>query len=212
MQTKILPFNALSATQLTEVAHALEQGAVAVLATDTVYGLATGAFCESAIQHIYALKERPAHMPLQLLVASAAAALQVSQMSEPVHQVATTFWPGGLTLILPPSPAGQPLLRGFSGLGIRVPAHPNLQALLQQLKMPLACTSANVHGQPVLTQEKEVISQFDGRVDFIITDGTLSPTASTVLDATVTPPRVLRVGTISKEELARVYQGPLGTL
>lgn len=207
MQTKILPFNTLSATQLAEVARALEQGAVAALATDTVYGLATGAFCEPAIQQIYTLKERPAHMPLQLLVASAAAALQVAQMNEQVLRVATAFWPGGLTLILPPGPAGRALLRGFSGLGIRVPAHPNLQALLAQLTMPLACTSANVHGQPVLTQEKDVMTQFDGRVDFILTDGTLSPTASTVLDFTATPPRLLRAGTISKEELAQVYPG-----
>ncbi len=209
MKTQILPFKTLSATQLTKVAHALEQGAVAALATDTVYGLATGAFCERAIQQIYALKERPVNMPLQLLVASVAVAAKVTQMNEQVHRVATTFWPGGLTLILPPSPSGQPLLRGFSGLGIRVPVHPNLQALLAQLTMPLACTSANVHGQPVLTHEKDVVNQFDGRVDFILTDGTLSPTASTVLDATLTPPRLLRVGTISKEDLTRIYKGPI---
>lgn len=209
MQTKILPFNTLSAQQLAEVARALEQGAVAALATDTVYGLATGAFCEDAIRQIYALKERPATMPLQLLVASVAQAEQVSCMDEKVRCIAQTFWPGGLTLILPPSPAGRPLLRGFSGLGIRVPAHPNLQALLAQLNMPLACTSANVHGQPVLTRAEDVIHQFSGRVDFMLTDGTLSPMASTVLDVTVTPPHVLRAGTISKEELARVYQGPI---
>ena len=209
MQTKILPFNALSATQLVEVARALEQGAVAALATDTVYGLATGAFCEPAIQQIYALKERPASMPLQLLVADVAQAQAITHMTRDVRCVAETFWPGGLTLILPPSPKGIPLLRGFSGLGLRVPAHAALQQLLGMLSTPLACTSANVHGQSALTRQEDVIAQFDGRVDFILTDGTLSPMASTVLDATVIPPHVLREGAISKEELAHAYHGSI---
>ena len=209
MKTQILPLNTLTQEQRVGISRALEQGAVAALATDTVYGVATGAFCEKAIASIYALKERPTQMPLQLLVASVAQAQVVTCMTDSVCRIAQTFWPGGLTLVLPPSPAGRPLLRGFRGLGVRVPAQRALQQLLAQLSMPLACTSANLHGQPVLTHEQAVKEQFEGKVDFILTGGTLSPVASTVLDVTSVPPRLLREGTISKEALARVYQGPL---
>ncbi|MBR5151208.1 MAG: Sua5/YciO/YrdC/YwlC family protein, partial [Elusimicrobiaceae bacterium] len=89
--------------------------------------------------------------------------------------------------------------------GLRVPAHTVLQALLKQLPMPLACTSANVHTSPVLTRLEDVKTVFAGQVDFILADGTLSPTASTVVDVTSAAPRVLREGQLTQEEIARVY-------
>ena len=207
MKTQILALSNLAQDQLAHVADCLAKGATAALATDTVYGLATGAFCEESIQAIYALKQRPATMPLQLLVASVTQAKQIANLSEPICRVANAFWPGGLTLIVPPSETGKPLLRGFSGLGIRVPALEPLQRILAQMTMPLACTSANLHGQAVLTCQEDVINQYNGKVDFILAGGTLSPTPSSVLDATKQPAHLLREGTISKEELTRVYGG-----
>ena len=207
MKTQILPLFNLTSAQLAHVTDCLAKGATAALATDTVYGLATGAFCEQSIQSIYALKERPATMPLQLLVASVTQAKQIANLSEPVCRLANVFWPGGLTLIVPPSEAGKPLLRGFSGLGIRVPALEPLQRVLTKMSMPLACTSANLHGQAVLTCQEDVINQYNGKIDFILAGGTLSPTPSSVLDVTKQPAQLLREGTISKEELTRVYGG-----
>ena len=74
------------------------------------------------------------------------------------------------------------------------------------MTMPLASTSANVHGSPTLTREEDVVKQFDGQVDYILTDGTLSPTASTVLDATGDEPHILREGSLDIEELLSVYE------
>ena len=69
MKTKIYNMRTLSTEQITDIAGALSNGALAVFATDTVYGIGTGAFCEESVQRIYALKQRPAAQPLQLLVA-----------------------------------------------------------------------------------------------------------------------------------------------
>lgn len=200
MTARIFDTHTVTPAQLAEIARALSNGAIAIFPTDTVYGIGTGAFCESALKKIYQIKERPASQPLQILTASVAQAGQVATFSPQAQQLAQTYWPGALTLILPPNANGQPLTRGFAGLGIRVPNYPLLTSILGPMTMPMASTSANLHGQPVLTQEAEVLTAFSSKVDIIIKGGTLSPTASSVVDLTQKPV-LLREGAISKAQL-----------
>ncbi len=207
--TTILKADTLTDTQTADLARALDNGAIAVFATDTVYGIGAGAFCETAVQKIYTIKKRPATQPLQILTADVAQAGRIARFSPPTERVAQVYWPGGLTLILPPTQEGKTLLRGAAGLGIRVPAYEPLRRVLAQMRGPLCSTSANLHGQPVLTDESSVLRTFDGLVDFVLLDGTLSPTASSVLDVTVTPARLLREGSILKQDLVRVYGAPI---
>lgn len=207
--TTVLKAEALTPAQVTDLARALDGGAVAVFATDTVYGIGTGAFCETSVQKIYTIKKRPVHQPLQILVASVEQAQQIARFSPQALRVAKTFWPGGLTLILPPTDEGKTLLCGASGLGIRVPACEPLRRVLAQMNGPLCSTSANLHGQPVLTDEKDVLHTFDTVADYMVLGGTLSPTASSVLDITVNPARLLREGCILKQDLARIYGAPI---
>ena len=207
-QTRIIDCAQVTESLLQEAAQDLAQGALAVLPTDTVYGLGTGAFCEDSIGQIYALKQRPATSPLQILTGSLEQARQVAEFSEGALRLAQTYWPGALTLIVPPTNEGKSLTRGFAGLGLRVPGNNFLVNLLQRLTGPLACTSANVHGQPVLTREEDIIKTFDGKVDFIFLGGTLSPVASSVVD-TMKEGRLVREGALSREELERVYGAPL---
>lgn len=199
-QTRI--FNAADMTphEIDQLACALREGAVAALPTDTVYGLATGAYCEKSIQRIYRLKNRPATSPLQLLAGSLAQAQAVAQFSEGAEELAWRFWPGALTLVLPPTAKGQELARGFAGLGLRVPGNLFLQKLLGRLTTVLACTSANLHGQPVVTEEKILLDTFTNKVDYIVLGGTLSPVASSVVDLTAHP-RLLREAGISRAAL-----------
>ena len=206
IQTKHYKLAELSESELQQIVRALTDGAVAALATDTVYGLGTGAFCEASLNRICALKNRPITQPFQLLLPDVQTAFKLAEFSPAAARLARTFWPGALTLILPPTNEGKPLLRGFEGLGLRVPAFEPLQRLLLALNGPMACTSANTHGQPVLTKEAELTEQFNGKVDFMLTAGTLSPVASCVVDFTKQPPQLLREGKITKIELARVGQ------
>ncbi len=206
MNTQIFNIHALTPAQTYALAKALENGTVAVFATDTVYGLGTGAQDELAVQKIYTLKNRPTTQPLQLLVAGLEEAQQVAVFPHGAKRVAQLYWPGGLTLILPPTPAGRSLLRGSTGLGLRVPAFGPLRQILALMNIPLACTSANAHNQPVLTHEDEVVRAFNTRVDYILLGGTLSPTASSVLDGTVTPPKILREGSIAAQDLLKTWR------
>ncbi len=207
MKTQIYNFQTLTSQQESQLAQALSQGAVAVFATDTVYGIGTGAFCNESVSRIYALKKRPATQPLQLLVPSLMHAQRIARFNAGALRVARMFWPGGLTLLVPPSEEGQSLLRGSQALGIRVPAHLPLLRILVQMSMPMASTSANLHASPVLTREEDVLNAFDGQVEYMLVSGTLSPTASTVLDVTTHVMHVVRAGEISHKELARVHRG-----
>ena len=203
MKTRIFKTADLTAEELARYAREIEQGALAVVPTDTVYGIGTGAFAEDSIQKIYRLKNRPATSPLQLLTGSMEQACAAAQFSSGAEKLARAFWPGGLTLILPPTDAGKPLLRGFAGLGFRVPGNIFLVELLRKMSVPMACTSANLHGQDVITDEKILIDTFDGKVDFIFGAGVLSPVASSVVDMTGAP-RLLREGTIKRRALEDV--------
>lgn len=200
MKTQIFPINHLTESQLQQLSEATKAGAVVAWATDTVYGLAADAFNEEAISRIYKLKGRPASMPLQILVDSVQSARPLAQWNDAALRLAEAYWPGALTLILPPSAKGKNLCRGFKGLGLRVPNHAGLLRVLTYLKKPMACTSANIHGEPVITDETILTKTFDNKVDYILTDGNLSAVASSVVDM-VAEPALLREGAIFKKEL-----------
>ena len=209
IKTRIFEIDRLQEKDWTETAVALEAGAVAALPTDTVYGLATGGRCAAAIERICLLKQRPVVMPLQILVGSMQVAEQVAVFSPEARRLCAEFWPGGLTLVLPATAEGSSLLRGFAGLGLRYPGNPFLGRLLGGLQSPLACTSANLHGEPVVTDEKTLLETFDGKVDFIFLGGTLAPTASSVVDLTGMEPVLLREGTLGKPLLEKALGRPL---
>ena len=206
-QTRIFRRAALTEADTAYLAQQLAQGAVGVFPTDTVYGIGTGARCEEAVAEIYRLKARPERQPLQLLFASTERAREAAYFSPQAQRLAQAYWPGALTLILPPLAHATALARGFAGLGIRVPKDDFLSRLLAVTDGPLACTSANVHGQPVWTEEAPVLRAFEGKADFIVLGGTLSPTASSVVDL-MRRPRLLREGQLTRAELEKTLGEP----
>ncbi len=206
MSTQIFNLADLTPAAMAALARELAGGAVAVFPTDTVYGIGTGALCEKSIQRIYQIKQRPAEQPLQVLAGSLEQARKWAVFSKRAEKLAQAFWGGALTLILPPTPDGKPLARSAAGIGIRVPNDPFLKKLLSS---PLASTSANLHGQPVLTDETKLEDTFSSKVDIIIKAGTLSPTASSVVDLTQDDsPRLLREGALAKQALEQVLKIP----
>lgn len=200
MKSQIFKASGMTPAQIKSVAAQIDGGAVCVFPTDTVYGIGTNAFKESSIERIYQAKNRPPVSPLQILTGSVAQAQEVVQWTDKAAKLARAFWPGALTMILPASKKGQPLLRGFEGLGLRVPGNAFLVGLLRQMTVPMASTSANLHGLPVITQEAELLQTFDGLVDIILLGGTLSPVASTVVEVGAEL-KVLREAAISRVQL-----------
>lgn len=204
MKTQIFNAADLTDVQLARAAQDIAHGAVAVFPTDTVYGIGTYAFNEASISRIYTLKNRPAGSALQILTGTVEQAKAITQWGPQAQKLAQAFWPGALTVILPANAAGQPLLRGFAALGIRVPGNRFLVELMTQMGGALASTSANLHGQPTLTQEKDILQTFDGKADYIFLGGTLSPVASSVINLAQHPAHLIREGAVSRARLEQV--------
>jgi L-threonylcarbamoyladenylate synthase len=192
---------------LEQAVDALERGGLVAFPTDTVYALGAHAFLPEAVEQLYSVKERPTHRPIPLLLPGPAAVETVCADVTPLAwRIAERFWPGGLSLILRRAPVvPDAVTAGGPTVAVRVPDHALVRELCSRLGAPLAATSANLHGQPDLVTAAEVQAALGGRIPLVL-DGGPCPggVASTVLDLTVSPPVILRLGPVTAVQLAAV--------
>lgn len=188
-------------------AELLRAGEVVALPTETVYGLAGNALDEAAVAKIFQIKGRPAHNPIIVHVAGNEMAQScVKQFPALAEKLSRAFWPGPLTLVLPRADKIPALVTaGGDTVGIRWPSHPFMQAVIRACGFPLAAPSANLSNQISPTNAGHVRAQLGGKIPLIV-DGGQSQVGieSTVLDLTVSPPKILRPGMIHAESLAAV--------
>ena|SRR5581483_3923391 len=183
-----------------EVAAALQRGAVVVIPTDTVYGLATRADNPEGIQRIYEIKGRPAEKPFQVLVSGAEALDEFAERSEAAKALARAFWPGPLTIVVRASARAPGALVREGRIGLRAPNHPLALALVAA-SGPLAATSANESGRPTPETIDELRALFGSRVDAYADGGRIATIASTVVDVGAGTIEILREGAIPRAAL-----------
>lgn len=208
-QADVLPTHtpALFEAAVDRAAELLRAGELVALPTETVYGLAANAFDTKAVSRIFEIKGRPAHNPIIVHVASLEMAREcVSQWPSIAEKLARAFWPGPLTLVLTRA-AQIPDLVAAAGptVGIRWPSHPFIQAVIRECGFPLAAPSANLSNQLSPTNAAHVQKSLGSKIPLIV-DGGQSQVGieSTVLDLTMTPPRLLRPGMIHEQALLAV--------
>ena len=205
LKTRVLP--STDEKTLIKATDILREGGLVAFPTDTVYGLAGHAYLPEAVEQIYQVKERPMDKAIPLLLANSEQVQEVASDVPPVaYRLMEVFWPGGLTIILPKSPRLPDVVTaGGATVALRTPDHPFVLALIQALGAPLAATSANISGHPPATTVREALHELGGRVTLIVDGGTCpGGVPSTVLDLTVSPPRVLREGAVAWEAIRRV--------
>ena len=185
----------------------LRDGEVVALPTETVYGLAANALDEKAVAKIFQIKGRPANNPIIVHVADNAMAKScVNKWPELADKLLKSFWPGPLTLVLPRTEKIPDLVTaGGETVGIRWPSHPFIQAVIRECGFPLAAPSANLSNSISPTTAEHVREQLGGKIPLIV-DGGQSQVGieSTVLDLTVSPPKILRPGMVHAESLSAV--------
>lgn len=195
-------------TAIHEAAEILRQGGVVAFPTETVYGLGASTFNSDAITKVFELKGRPHDNPLIAHVLDARQAATVaSSFDESCDRLATRFWPGPLTLVLPRTahvPANA--TGGRNTIAVRSPAHPVARTLLEELEAPISAPSANRSGRVSPTTAGHVASDFSDVDDLMILDGGSCALGieSTVVDVSTTPPCVLRQGAVTIEELREI--------
>ena len=195
------------AAAVVKAAALLRAGEVVALPTETVYGLAANACDQRAVCRIFAVKGRPAHNPVIVHVASEGMARQcVAYWPDLATRLARAFWPGPLTLVLPRSrEIPDAVTAGGPTVGVRWPSHPLIQAVIRQCGFALAAPSANLANRASPTTAHHVQAQLGGRIPLIIDGGQCQVgIESTVLDISVSPPRLLRPGMIHEPALVAV--------
>lgn len=189
---------------IAQAVDVLRQGGIVAFPTDTVYGVGADVRQPEAIAALYEVKERPLSKAIPVLLARAEDLCSVArEVPKSAWRLAEQFWPGALTLVVRRSPSLPSILTAEGPtVAVRVPDHPVVRALIEGLGAPLAATSANISGQPSSVTADDVLAQLGGRIALIL-DGGPCPggRSSTVVDLTTTPPRVLRPGPISAEQI-----------
>jgi tRNA threonylcarbamoyl adenosine modification protein (Sua5/YciO/YrdC/YwlC family) len=185
---------------------AITAGECVVLPTDTVYGIAADALSATAVQRLLEAKQRGRDLPPPVMIAEPVMLRSLAaEVSESAAALAAAFWPGALTLVVT-SPPNLRMDLGDRGdtIAVRIPDHEFTRELLRATG-PLAVSSANTHGNPAANTAAEALAQLGDTVAVYLDGGPgSSPVPSTIVDVTCDPPRVLREGRISRDELIAV--------
>src|SRR4051812_24955958 len=171
METRVLPF---TDDAIAEAVRLILAGEPVAVPTETVYGLAADATNAAAVARIYKAKARPDFNPLIVHVPDFASAERVGQFDDQARAMAEAHWPGPLTLVVSlrqDSGIASIVTAGLPTVGIRVPAHPAMQALLHATNKPLAAPSANASGSISPTRANHVLKSLDGRIPLIVDAG-----------------------------------------
>lgn len=199
------------ADAIPQAAAILRRGGLLGIPTETVYGLGADALNETAVRHIFEAKGRPQDNPLIIHVPDASwLERYCREVPETAYRLAERFWPGPLTMILPRR-ENVPLQTtgGLETVGVRCPDHPVTRAIIEAAGVPVAAPSGNTSGRPSPTTAGHMAEDMDGKIDGIVDGGPCAVgVESTIIDLTVTPPRLLRPGGLPLEALEEV----LGTV
>ena len=182
----------------------LLQGGVAVVLTDTVYGLAARPDQVDATHAIYRMKGRPEGMHLPVLAASVAQVRGLGVAFTPgAEALARRWWPGPLTMAFgfESQLDRPPWLEGRAEVAVRIPDHHFLRGLLEQTGV-LVVTSANPHGAPTPRTARDVVQALGSSVELVIDGGTLHDVPSTLVNVSGAEPSVEREGALARRAIA----------
>lgn len=191
------------AAAIAEAARLLRSGRLVAFPTETVYGLGADATSDAAVSALYRAKGRPAHNPLIVHLAEAAALAPIAELDERARRLVRRFWPGPLTLVLrqrPNCPVSRHATAGLDTVAVRVPAHPVALALLRAVDRPVVAPSANRSGRVSPTRAEQVAAELGDRADLVLDGGACAVgVESTVVDLSRPgPARLLRPGGLER--------------
>ena len=187
-----------------EAAEILRRGGLLGIPTETVYGLGANGLNPDAVGRIFAAKGRPQDNPLILHIPSADWLERYCvDIPDTAYALAERFWPGPLTMVLRRRDnVPDQVTAGLDTVGMRCPAHPLCRAVIQAADVPVAAPSGNTSGRPSPTTAAHMLEDMDGKIDGIVDGGPCAVgVESTIVDLTVMPPRLLRPGGVTLEQL-----------
>ncbi len=181
------------------LATVLLDGGLIAIPTDTVFGLACIYDNKEAIEKIKRLKGRDEGKPLPMMCSCLAMVKTVAETDEKIERVINRLTPGALTMILNKKDTlSDYVTNGLATIGIRIPDDKDILRLIDYLAKPILVTSCNISGEPSIRYYSDVIAIFEDKIDVIVRKDAMSEVASTIVDLTCKPLKILREGAITK--------------
>lgn len=205
MHTVILPADGPDTAQ--RAATLLQEGQLVAIPTETVYGLGADGLQPEAVAKIFAAKGRPQDNPLILHIADAEQLEELCyDIPDSAYKLAQAFWPGPLTMVLPAkSIVPKCTTAGLPTVAVRCPDCQITRQIIRLAGVPVAAPSANISGKPSTTSADHVYHDHNGKIPLIVDGGPCRVgVESTIIDLTEKPPRLLRPGGITPEQLSAV--------
>ncbi len=193
--------------KIKKTAEFLKQGKIAVIPTETVYGLAASCYDENAVKNIFAAKGRPQDNPLIVHISDMKMLENIAEeIPEKAFECANEFWPGPFTMILKRSEKiPKSVSAGLDTVAVRMPSKKEAHDIIAEAGIPLAAPSANLSGSPSPTEPKYVLADMNGRADCIALAGNCDVgVESTVITLAAEKPRLLRPGAVTLEQLKKI--------
>ena len=204
MKTQVLPVNEQS---IALAAQLLRQGDLVALPTETVYGIAADARNGQAVHKIFEAKGRPQDNPLIVHICGMEMLRGiVAEVPPRAEKLAAAFWPGPLTMVMPRGrEVSEVTCAGLDTVGVRMPSHPVVQAVIRSSGVAFAAPSANLSGKPSPTNAQDTLADMDGRLPLILDGGESAVgVESTVVSVVGEHPVLLRPGYVTKEQMEAV--------
>ncbi len=180
--------------------EALNQGSIIIFPTDTAFGIGCRIDNEKSVQKLFNLRKRPVSQATPVLVSSLEMVREyVEDIPQDVKEkLIDKYWPGALTIVLQSRISKVPLLvrGGGSTIGLRMPNHPIVQELIQRVKVPILGPSANFHGEKTPYTFEDLDPELIKLVDCVIPGECSVKNASTVIDCSQKPWKILREGAV----------------
>lgn len=192
---------------LLRAAQILESGGIVAIPTETVYGLAASAMDGRAIKKVFEAKGRPQDNPLIVHICDMEMLEAVAtDILLSAYKCAQKFWPGPFTMVLPSNGnIAKEVSAGLNTVAVRMPSHKTANKLIALSGLPLAAPSANTSGSPSPTSALHVQNDLDGKIDAIVYGEDCEVgVESTVVSFSVSPPRLLRPGAVTAEQLKEI--------
>ncbi len=197
----------LTSRDVSQAADVIRRGGLLGIPTETVYGLGANGLDPDAVAAIFAAKGRPQDNPLILHVPDESWLERYCEDIPAVaYELTGRFWPGPLTMILRRKPmVPDAVTAGLDTVGMRCPDCKVTRDIIAAADLPVAAPSGNASGRPSPTSAAAMLEDMEGKIDALVDDGPCSVgVESTIIDLTVAPPRLLRPGGVTLEELEEV--------
>ena len=204
---KTLQLNAALPDTPVIAAELIKKGELVAIPTETVYGLGADGLNPEAVAKIFQVKGRPQDNPLILHVADAADMEKFCHsIPQTAYALAERFWPGPLTMVLPARDiVPKCTTAGLPTVAVRCPDCAVTRQIIRLAGVPVAAPSANLSGKPSTTTAEHVFHDHEGKILCIVDGGPCRVgVESTIIDLTENPPRLLRPGGITPEQLTAV--------